>query len=265
MQRSRAFTLIELLVVIAIIAIMAAILFPVFAGVREEGRKTACLSNTKQIAYAQIMYAQDFDDMIVPWVIGPWSPEQPELALNQHIWTDLLQPYLKNRQVYFCPGFSEGRLFEAASAPDCWGVSASDVRAALAGYRFEAHYGIEFPAVWGDCSAAHPRVAMAGGGWAGQGFVWMTLSAIQRPAETANFAEGYTVRQTAPPWLIGITQGCEGARRHRNGQNIVFVDGHAKWAVGNPEAYPAFDCGPATIGDQSYSKCLCSRYMSYDK
>ena len=66
-KRSSGFTLIELLVVIAIIAILAAILFPVFATARESARAISCLSNTKQIALAQMMYSQDYDETIVPW------------------------------------------------------------------------------------------------------------------------------------------------------------------------------------------------------
>ncbi|MCS6831601.1 MAG: DUF1559 domain-containing protein, partial [bacterium] len=63
----RAFTLIELLVVIAIIAILAAILFPVFSQAREAARKSSCLSNTKQFGTGILMYAQDYDEAIVPW------------------------------------------------------------------------------------------------------------------------------------------------------------------------------------------------------
>lgn len=65
-DRKSAFTLIELLVVIAIIAILAAILFPVFAQARESARATACLSNTKQMALGQLMYSQDYDETIIP-------------------------------------------------------------------------------------------------------------------------------------------------------------------------------------------------------
>src|SRR2546423_14978469 len=82
-----AFTLIELLVVIAIIAILAAILFPVFAQAREQARKTSCLSNVKQIALGSAMYTQDYDEQ---FVVAWGAPAGP--------WTDLLQPYIKNGQ-----------------------------------------------------------------------------------------------------------------------------------------------------------------------
>ncbi|CCW34379.1 prepilin-type N-terminal cleavage/methylation domain-containing protein [Chthonomonas calidirosea] len=93
---SRAFTLIELLVVIAIIAILAAILFPVFAQAREAARKTTCLSNEKQLAMGLIMYVQDYDGMMCP----------NETTDSQGLWAgwmDLTQPYVKNQDIWWCP------------------------------------------------------------------------------------------------------------------------------------------------------------------
>jgi len=94
--RLQAFTLIELLVVIAIIAILAAILFPVFARARENARKAACMSNLKQIGLAAMMYVQDYDEHYPIMDIYP--------VLNSGgRWYDLLQPYAKSRQVFACP------------------------------------------------------------------------------------------------------------------------------------------------------------------
>jgi prepilin-type N-terminal cleavage/methylation domain-containing protein/prepilin-type processing-associated H-X9-DG protein len=91
-RRSSAFTLIELLVVIAIIAILAAILFPVFARAREKARQSACLSNLKQIGLAILMYAEDYDETL-PYYQRPFGVA----------WYDDLMPYMKNRQVTVCP------------------------------------------------------------------------------------------------------------------------------------------------------------------
>ncbi len=93
---TRAFTLIELLVVIAIIAILAAILFPVFQKVRENARKTTCASNQKQIGLAILQYVQDNDEFMVP----------RDVNYNDgfdHIWTQIMQPYVKNQNVFQCP------------------------------------------------------------------------------------------------------------------------------------------------------------------
>src|SRR5207248_8383643 len=93
--KKSGFTLIELLVVIAIIAILAAILFPVFAQARESARATSCLSNTKQIALGQLMYSQDYDETIIPWCIVDRGAYPIDVQLKG-AWTTLIQPYLKN-------------------------------------------------------------------------------------------------------------------------------------------------------------------------
>jgi prepilin-type N-terminal cleavage/methylation domain-containing protein len=101
--RQRGFTLIELLVVIAIIAILAAILFPVFAQARENARKTACLSNLKQLGTGIMMYTQDYDDYLPNNLDGTIAGKK-----DTNLWYDLsgsgmVDPYLKNKQVWFCP------------------------------------------------------------------------------------------------------------------------------------------------------------------
>src|SRR5579859_4930752 len=103
------FTLIELLVVIAIIAILAAILFPVFAQAREKARAISCLSNEKQIGLATMMYVQDYDETYM-W--QPWPGKQcPDWNLPicqpQYGFYDLLQPYVKNQGLFSCPSNSD--------------------------------------------------------------------------------------------------------------------------------------------------------------
>jgi prepilin-type N-terminal cleavage/methylation domain-containing protein/prepilin-type processing-associated H-X9-DG protein len=108
--RRTGFTLIELLVVIAIIAILAAILFPVFARAREKARQTSCLSNLKQIGLATLMYAQDYDECtpmlktLLPAAVDTTAgsvndPQSPMVVLN---------PYVKNSQIFVCPSRKHG-------------------------------------------------------------------------------------------------------------------------------------------------------------
>src|SRR5262245_51863470 len=106
-RRRSGFTLIELLVVIAIIAILAAILFPVFAQAREQARKSACLSNTKQIGTALAMYRQDWDTggPFAGWEAGPqgqYDTNSPTSKFHED-WQFTLQPYVKNALVFRCP------------------------------------------------------------------------------------------------------------------------------------------------------------------
>jgi len=105
----RGFTLIELLVVIAIIAILAAILFPVFARAREKARQSSCLSNVKQIMLAWLAYAQDYDERTVLTVYGP----------NECKWYNTLVPYIKNSELFKCP--SDPDITIAYSMPYSWG------------------------------------------------------------------------------------------------------------------------------------------------
>ena len=101
LDKRRAFTLIELLVVIAIIAILAAILFPVFAQAREKARMTACLNNMRQLSNGVMMYTQDHDETFLyaaNYAVTP-SSARP-------IWPALVQPYIKNEGIFRCPSAS---------------------------------------------------------------------------------------------------------------------------------------------------------------
>lgn len=93
-MRRHGFTLIELLVVIAIIAILAAILFPVFAKAREKARQTSCLNNVKQLSLAYMQYAQDYDEWLPGFLTG---------NATRYYWYQVIEPYVKNTQIWLCP------------------------------------------------------------------------------------------------------------------------------------------------------------------
>jgi prepilin-type N-terminal cleavage/methylation domain-containing protein/prepilin-type processing-associated H-X9-DG protein len=200
----RGFTLIELLVVIAIIAILAAILFPVFARAREKARQTSCLSNLKQLGLASRMYASDYDEHVVPGQLS-------DAPGSNRIWVQLLQPYVKNAQVFLCP---------SASAHS----SASDP---LGSGSIPFNYGINI------------HIAAVTDWHSGTTY---RLPEIEYPSETILIADSDWTQDPADyggnnSWRIDIRLG-GGTEfhpsyfipaRHNGGANIAFCDGHAKW------------------------------------
>ncbi|NPV48916.1 MAG: DUF1559 domain-containing protein [Armatimonadetes bacterium] len=202
----RGFTLIELLVVIAIIAILAAILFPVFAKAREKARQTSCLSNVKQIGLCVLMYAQDYDEKF------PYYVMYPCVDTGSH-WPAKLQPYAKNEQIFRCPSASV-----AATTPY-----------RCAGYAVNYRHVIE-------CKLAPPATCRTG----------RTLGSLPRPADTLMIGDGYRTPGScagdSPTPALYCTEcwpttgPCPGVEkwnglctRHNEGGNYNFADGHAKW------------------------------------
>ena len=113
-MRSQGFTLIELLVVIAIIAILAAILFPVFARARENARKSSCQSNLKQLATGLLQYSQDYDERFPNAYYDPLPNSNPPGGYwsgNTWFWPQIVQPYIKNLKVFNCPSQSAYHVY----------------------------------------------------------------------------------------------------------------------------------------------------------
>jgi prepilin-type N-terminal cleavage/methylation domain-containing protein/prepilin-type processing-associated H-X9-DG protein len=238
---TRGFTLIELLVVIAIIAILAAILFPVFAQAREAGRKTGCLSNQKNIGMAILLYAQDYEEGIVPWLVSP--AEYPGQARKERVWTGRLQPYLKNgggtsaEGVLRCPSFDEGRLRATAKEPGCVDPSnPTGLDPFFPATETYSHYGIALadPTVQGSGTQQDPYYQNAGSRIHPSQTITGSLVQIRRPAETAVVSDGITMNG-AGVFVTGM--GCDGGRAHGEGGNFTFFDGHSKWIKGNAERY----------------------------
>lgn len=243
----QGFTLIELLVVIAIIAILAAILFPVFAQARESARATSCLSNGKQIALGQLMYSQDYDETVIPWEILDRNTNPIAVQLTG-VWTTLIQPYLKNTQVYYCPSFNASATAQAMDNADCDGDGTTG--SASTGWvppgttygdkkdGFLAHYGIAFHNVGGSCTQSSPYAYYPGT----DNTFTEYLAAIVQPARTANIGDSFTIVRNsgASPGGLRISTafGCEARYRHKNsGGNFSFLDGHSKYINQNPERH----------------------------
>jgi len=199
-MRRKGFTLIELLVVIAIIAILAAILFPVFARAREQARKSACLSNAKQIALAMTMYAQDYDDTLVLRYING----------GKGSWKDSIEPYLKNADIYRCPSNP------AAARKDSLG-------------KYPAGYAMWLPdppiAVNMASGAAYPQ-PMAGIAYPASSLIVLEHSYIW--ADTGPYLQ-YNEPAKDRNAVPGPSEWNSG--HDKKACNIVYLDGHAKWST----------------------------------
>jgi prepilin-type N-terminal cleavage/methylation domain-containing protein/prepilin-type processing-associated H-X9-DG protein len=228
LRNRRGFTLIELLVVIAIIAILAAILFPVFAKAREKARQTSCLSNARQMATAAISYAQDYDECLPvactwcnrsPNPAGYWASD----ARNTQYFVQM-NPYIKNWQIFACPSTKNGNCQNGSIAH--FGVNYY-IGAGVVPANFVMSYG------YGECLMNSWRTGEAGIDARGE----YRLAAASTPAEDLIVGESCGLANN--PYRIGwanvCAAGCNADRmtdantRHNGGSNICLLDGHAKW------------------------------------
>jgi prepilin-type N-terminal cleavage/methylation domain-containing protein/prepilin-type processing-associated H-X9-DG protein len=219
------FTLIELLVVIAIIAILAAILFPVFAQAREKARQISCLSNTKQVGLSLMMYAQDYDERLVLNNDQTWRPDG-----SLYTWIELMSPYIKNKQVWTCPSASAnnglytsygntssayvlnnlywydgslGQLFEQSSGPSSLAAIDEPARTVF------TSDGGGVPDHTVDGTAHH------GTWWDPEQLVW---------------DGGVYVEPTAKPYpMIHCVYQGGIVGRHNEGASVAWLDGHSKF------------------------------------
>ncbi len=204
----RGFTLIELLVVIAIIAILAAILFPVFAKAREKARQSSCLSNLKQLSLGMLQYTQDYDERFVlrstgwrgqlTYGVNATVPEAPDFQWEptygyHDSWPNKIYPYVKNVQVYTCPSYTDG-----------WSASSYD----------------------GSCGYGKNT-------WLGN----LSMARIDEPVNTILIVDSnYYLSDWDTRTDADASSGSDNADpprdQHNGGANYGFCDGHAKWLAG---------------------------------
>lgn len=202
----KGFTLIELLVVIAIIAILASILFPAFARARENARRTACLSNQKQLGLSIFQYSQDYDEKF------PMMYNFSGSVANY--WPVAVQPYLKSTQLFNCPstpGSWDGSMANAeyGGSTDPNSGSFSGVRYGYNRHMFEVAQSIN-PSDWSN----PPKP--------------VSLSFINKPSETVMTVETLRSAGSIPEGGVAYDSRNYPAYRHLDTANVLFIDGHVK-------------------------------------
>jgi prepilin-type N-terminal cleavage/methylation domain-containing protein/prepilin-type processing-associated H-X9-DG protein len=249
------FTLIELLVVIAIIAILAAILFPVFARARENARRTSCLSNLKQIGLGMMQYVQDYDERYAPafsWDSSSGAPNALDTDVSHpsgyftinnasvvghyKSWMDAVFPYVKSTQIFVCPSVSN-------ASPPAQIISNYGYSSAFGGYYSDAQLYNSSAALWTPIAAAQI-------GRAAEIIMIMDLnntwtSTHASPVNLSSWAASASTQSIVAP--------------HLEGGNATYADGHAKWM---PAAKMAAWGGAGTCVPASYNVAPYNTYAS---
>jgi prepilin-type N-terminal cleavage/methylation domain-containing protein/prepilin-type processing-associated H-X9-DG protein len=222
--RKSAFTLIELLVVIAIIAILAAILFPVFAQARERARMSACISNMRQLGTSLMLYVQDYDETF-PYDRFHAPGVNQDLAATKgkftYVWKNAISPYLKSIDVLACPSNPFGRTVPGVGSVDFpkpgqngegWEVEPSQ--------RMPISYSLN------ACTTTwYPADTKEGAAWGP-----LRVAQLTRPADTFAIAESrWQFPDMHASWLWDGS-ACGGLFTHPAGNmaNFIFYDGHVK-------------------------------------
>lgn len=240
-MKRRGFTLIELLVVIAIIAILAAILFPVFAQAREKARAISCLSNMKQLGLGYTMYTQDFDQN--PPMLWAWA---------QYFWPTEVYPYIKNSAVFVCPSDSQPvnmiwpednpqnltksyLLYVMAADVGWWDTPCTDAN-------------VEDPSNFIVFTEAGPGVSNP-----------ETYPPNYTPDNNSMCANQSSIFRETGPSCNPTTA------RHNGGLNWAFYDGHAKWETINQTLVQNPPANAAPNSSMPFNGWWLTKYTQWDR
>ena len=211
-RRTGGFTLIELLVVIAIIALLAAILFPVFGRAREQARKATCLNNLKQLGIGAAMYWQDYDERNFSY----------RAVAGGYLWNGAFEPYYKSKQIELCPNAPR---YTGAGVTGGFGTATT----AWTGFMYTGSYAYN-----GFLYADGAAMGLPAG-------CVDALADVKKPSQTVLLADSIWIDSWAPngdmscPGTINLQTGVNTAMgrycidRHSGAINVLFADSHAKW------------------------------------
>lgn len=241
MKTKKGFTLIELLVVIAIIAILASILFPVFARARESARRSSCQSNLKQIGLGMLQYSQDYDERLVMDWFGPTGAgnDGRSNSTTRYKWMDAIFPYVKSEQLFVCPSdvdqtaFSTTYYAQYKLNTTLTGLSSQY----MGSYGINSAYGTGTPV-----SKDESGPGLAGGSHMSviadpAGTVWAMDSALNDTDTTSvnygkyrfNFYTKGTYTPSGTPLEVLLnTFTAQMIERHLDTTNVLYTDGHVK-------------------------------------
>jgi prepilin-type N-terminal cleavage/methylation domain-containing protein/prepilin-type processing-associated H-X9-DG protein len=261
----KGFTLIELLVVIAIIAILAAILFPVFAQARSKARQASCLSNTRQLALAMLMYADDYNEVLPLSFCNPWNDQTlpgakpyPMVMISDTVGYDAMTwgfgpatlDYVKNTKTFHCPEDKQGTNGYSYAAPSLWTNNPGESATSSLGFNgSDTHEGamarIDQPAdtIIVACAPYNPLTELQGyrrafinsnfvdGAYGG--YNWVSPGAVFNTKLKFDWSTGSVVTVEPEGFFVAIygpkyNQAWYNLS-HNGGTNFGFADGHAKW------------------------------------
>jgi prepilin-type N-terminal cleavage/methylation domain-containing protein/prepilin-type processing-associated H-X9-DG protein len=212
LRRGGGFTLIELLVVIAIIAILAAILFPVFLRVKEKAKETQCVNNCRQLGMSEMQYCDDYDGKYCATYFERWGPGQDEGTW--HFWPDMLYKYFKNVGICNCPSYKPASAhfrYNPPVIPQAWGYGNMEwiqnrTQSDVAGQKYGTKGSVIFGEGWMGTATGDPKYPY---GWA---------CCFEGPYEMKD--SRFNVY--GKTWYLMRVQ-------HNGGAVFVFADGHGKW------------------------------------
>ena len=273
-HKSKGFTLIELLVVIAIIAILAAILFPVFAQARAKARAIACLSNEKQMGTAFMMYVQDYDETYPLWIDAAWQADRVDAGLvpgpyipevSSSVWDAKLLPYVKNGN----PGQDDLKLHDYGGV---WHCPDSEYSNKYRSYGVDYTYAINLdpnsnwfystrdPLKVAEIVRPASYVVVGDSGANPSNNTDATNVGNGGILNLPRYFEGYYLNYGIAGYPYAPNTDRERPYRHNGGANYVFGDGHAKWFKAEtmyphpapPSTATATALGPAWCATATY-------------